>query len=445
MTAQVCIIGAGPSGLAAARALKERGLEYTHLERHSAVGGVWDINAPNTPMYESAHFISSRTRSGFRGFEMPDDYPDYPNHRQILAYLRDFADHFGLTDKIRFNTTVQGLERDGERWRVRLADGSVEDYESVIVCPGLQWDALEIEVPGFTGEVRHSVTYRSAEEFRGQRVLVVGGGNSGCDIACDAVSTAATVSISMRRGYWFIPKHVFGVPSDVVGGKGAFLPKRVERALLQPFIRLIVGDLTRIGFQKPKDKLFETHPILNDQLLHHVRHGDVTPRRGIRSASGNSITFTDGTSDDFDLVLMATGFRHSVPFAQDLFGDPQHPDHLYLNAISTQYRGLCAVGFIETNSGAYHLLDRQATLVAGYLAARASGSDVAARFEQKIRTHTPDLTSGLTFDRSPRHKGYVDSDAFVAHADELADEFGWDRRKKSEKEVVSGRASCPNG
>ncbi|GAB3819130.1 NAD(P)-binding domain-containing protein [Tessaracoccus terricola] len=427
MSGNVCIIGAGPGGLAAGRALAARGLDYEHLERNAGVGGLWDIDAPGTPMYDSAHFISSRTVSGFSGFEMPDDFPDYPNHRQVLAYLRDFADHHGLTERIRFDTAVAGLERAGAGWRVSLADGTADEFSAVVVCTGSQWTPLEVEVPGFTGEVRHSVTYRSADEFRGKRVLVVGGGNSACDIACDAARTAEAVSISMRRGYWFIPKHVFGVPSDVVGGKGSFLPKRLERALLQPLLRLLVGDLTRIGLQKPDHKLFETHPVMNDQLLHHVRHGDVTPRCGIRSADGATVTFTDGTAADFDVVLLATGYRHAVPFAQDLFGDPQHPDELYLNSFSRRHSGLCAVGFVETNSGAYQLLDRQAHLVAGYLDERARGSEVAARFEQRIRTDRPDLTSGLKFDRSPRHKGYVDSDAYVAALDAVAAEFGWQR------------------
>lgn len=213
--------------------------------------------------------------------------------------------------------------------------------------------------------MRHSITYRSPDEFRGRRVLVLGAGNSGCDIACDAKIAAQAASISMRRGYWLIPKHVFGLPSDIVGGKGPFLPKRPERAVLQPLLRLLVGDLTRIGLQNPDHKLFETHPILNDQLLHHIRHGDVTPRTGIRHPDGETVTFTDGTSDRFDLILLATGFRHAVPFAQEWFGDPQHPDELYLNTFSRRHEGLYAVGFIETISGAYHLFDRQAHLLAG--------------------------------------------------------------------------------
>lgn len=425
MGPRVCVIGAGPAGLAMARAFRERGVDYAHVERNAGVGGLWDIDAPGTPLYSSAHFISSRTVSGFHGYDMPDHFPDYPSHRQILDYLRSFADTHGLSDGVRFGTAVTGLRPAGDGWEVSLQGGGAERYEEVVVCTGSQWTPLIPEVPGFTGEIRHSITYRDADEFKDRRVLIVGGGNSACDIACDAARTAAAATISMRRGYWFIPKHVFGLPSDIVGGKGSFLPKTVERALLQPLLRLLVGDLTRIGLQKPDHRLFETHPVLNDQLLHHIRHGDVRPRPGIRSASGRTVTFTDGGSDEFDLILLATGYRHAVPFAQDLFGDPQHPDDLYLGSFSRRHPGLLAVGFVETNSGAYRLFDRQANLVAGYVAARASGHPHAAAFDDRIRTDKPDLSNGLRFDASPRHKGYVDSDAYVAHLDAVGAEYGW--------------------
>jgi cation diffusion facilitator CzcD-associated flavoprotein CzcO len=222
----VCVIGAGPAGLAVARALSEKGIDYTHLERHTQAGGLWDIENPGTPMYESAHFISSRTVSGFSGFPMPDDYPDYPGHAQILAYLRSFADAYGLTPASASarpspRSTRPSSAAGTPRWRVTLADGTTTEHERVIVCTGSQWHPFIPEIPGsYTGEVRHSLDYRSPSEFAGKRVLIVGGGNSACDIACDAARSAQRAAISMRRGYWFIPKHVFGMPSDIVGGKG---------------------------------------------------------------------------------------------------------------------------------------------------------------------------------------------------------------------------------
>lgn len=164
-----CVIGAGPAGLAVARALRERNLPSTHLERHEAVGGVRDIENPGSPMYDSAHFISGRTLSGFGGFPMPDSYADDPPHKDILANLRSFAEAYGLTERVEFGV-----------------------------------------------EVRHTVGYRSAEELKGKRVLVVGAGNSGCDIASDAARSADHAVLSMRRGYWCIPQHAFGRPVDTL-------------------------------------------------------------------------------------------------------------------------------------------------------------------------------------------------------------------------------------
>ncbi len=425
MTPSVCVIGAGPAGLAVARALRERGLDHVHLERHTGLGGVWDIDNPGTPMYESAHLISSRTTSGFSGFPMPDDYPDYPRHAQVLAYLRAFADAYGLTEHVETGVEVTAVRRDGDAWAVTRADGGTTRHDAVVVATGSQWYPNVPELPGsFTGEVRHSQTFRSASEFTGRRVLVVGAGNSGCDIACDAARNADHAVISMRRGYWFIPKHVFGVPSDVVGGAGSFLPKRAERALIQPLLRLLTGKPERLGLQKPDHKLFETHPIVNSMLLHHLQHGDITARPGIRDTAGRTVTFTDGTSDEFDLVVLATGYRHRVPVAQEYFGDEQHPD-LYLNFASREHPGLFGVGYIETNSGAYGLFDRQAHVIAAYLDGQRRGTPQAARFTAMIAGDRPDLTSGLHFDSSPRHRGYVDSDAYARYLAKVGRTLGW--------------------
>jgi len=421
----VCVIGAGPAGLAVARALSERGIEYVHLERHSRIGGLWDIDNPGTPLYESAHFISSRTVSGFSGFPMPEDYPDYPRHDQVLAYLRAFSDAYGLTERIRFGSVVEAVQRRGDFWQVRLEDGTTNVHSQVIVCTGSQWHPFTPDVPGnYTGEIRHSLEYRSPSEFEGKRVLVVGGGNSGCDIACDAARSATRAVISLRRGYWFIPKHVFGLPSDIVGGKGAFLPKPLERAILQPVLRLLTGDPTRLGLQEPDHRLFETHPVVNSMLQHHLQHGDVVARPGIRRAHDLTVEFTDGTAEEFDLILMATGYRHRVPVAQEYFGDEQHPE-LYLNCCSREHTGLFAVGFIETNSGAYHLFDRQAHLLAAFIAEQRAGTASAREFDRLRSADDPDLSGGLRFDSSPRHRGYVDADAYVKYVTKLSRRLGW--------------------
>ncbi|MFJ5999935.1 flavin-containing monooxygenase [Streptomyces sp. NPDC092370] len=421
-----CVIGAGPAGLAVARALAERDLPYTHIERHTGPGGLWDIDNPGSPMYESAHFISSKTLSGFGGYPMPDHFADYPPHRQILSYLTSFAEAYKLTDRIEFGTEVRSVDKNPNgTWTVTRADGRASAHRQVVVCTGAQWHPNVPDLPGhFTGEIRHTVTYRSSAELRGKRVLVVGAGNSGLDIACDAARTADHAAISMRRGYWFIPKHLFGRPVDTIAAGGPHLPMWLQQKLFGGLLRLLNGDPRRLGLERPDHKLFESHPAINSLLLHHLQHGDITARPGIARTEGRTVRFTDGTSDDFDLILLATGYVHKVPVAQKYFVDEQHPD-LYLCSFSREHEGLFGVGFVETNSGAYRLFDSQAQLIASFIRDARAGLPTAERFTRMIRSDRPDLSGGLRFVDSPRHTGYVHSEAFVKYLGKVAEAMGW--------------------
>jgi hypothetical protein len=298
-------------------------------------------------------------------------------------------------------------------------------HARVVVCTGAQWHPNIPELPGdFTGEVRHTIGYRDANELRNKRVLVVGAGNSGCDIACDAARTADHAVISMRRGYWFIPKHLFGRPVDTLSEGGPHLPRWLEQKLFGAVLKLLDGDPKRLGLPVPDHRLFETHPVVNSMLLHHLRHGDITAKPGIARTDGTTVHFTDGTSDDFDLILLATGYRHRVPVAQRYFGDERHPD-LYLSVFSREHPGLCGVGFIETNSGAYKLFDLQAQLIASLVHDGRQGLATAERFARMIRDDLPDLSAGLKFVASPRHTGYVDSGAYLKYVTKLAGDLNW--------------------
>jgi hypothetical protein len=424
---RVCVIGAGPAGLATGRALARLGIEYDQFDRHGDVGGIWDLDNPGTPMYESAHFISSRRTSGFFDHPMPETYPDYPSHRQILAYTRGFADAFGLRKPIRFNTAVTAVEQVGGDWEVTLDDGSTHVYQAVVCSTGTTWRPRIPQHPGrLDGEVRHSNTFRDPAEFRGKRVLIVGLGNSGADIACDAAANADAAFVSVRRGYHVIPKHIFGIPVDEFGERGPQLPTKLERPALTALLRVVQGDLSRLGLPRPDHKLFESHPLLNSQLVHHLQHGDVAIKADVAALEGPRVRFVDGTTEEVDLVLYATGYDWSMPYLPDkyLSWGEGRPD-LYLTAFSRTSHNLFGVGYVETNSSAYTLFDHIANVVAQYLRDQQEDPARARRFEELLASDAPRLSGGIRYLDSARHRAYVDARAYKRHLAKVRRQMGW--------------------
>jgi cation diffusion facilitator CzcD-associated flavoprotein CzcO len=197
------VIGAGPSGLAAARNLQKLGLRFTGFETYADVGGLWNIANPRSTVYESAHLISSKRMTEFAEFPMADSVADYPSHCELCGYFRDYADHFGLREHYRFNARVLQVEPVGDGtaplWRVRWSEGEGGEarealFKGVIIANGTLAEPNMPRFEGkFEGELLHTSAYKSAALFEGKRVLIVGAGNSGCDIAVDAVHRAAKV------------------------------------------------------------------------------------------------------------------------------------------------------------------------------------------------------------------------------------------------------------
>ncbi|MEM9723776.1 MAG: NAD(P)/FAD-dependent oxidoreductase, partial [Bacteroidota bacterium] len=155
------IIGAGPAGLATAVALKQAGVKFEVVDAGNKVGGVWDINRKETPMYTSAHFISSKSLSGFRDFPMPTSYPDYPSHALVHAYIEDYACHHQLEPYIRFHTKVISARPQGQHWEVGFDDQSCKTYKGVICATGITWHLNLPKISGnFSGEFIHSFHYK---------------------------------------------------------------------------------------------------------------------------------------------------------------------------------------------------------------------------------------------------------------------------------------------
>ena len=262
-TTNICIIGAGPCGLMTARAFQQAGIGFEVLEKHTDVGGLWDITNTGTPVYEAAHFISSRTLSGFPDYPMPDNYPDYPSQPQIDAYIKSFAKAYDLYPNIRFGMLVTDVQPSADgTWNVSTSDGNTRNYQGVVCCNGPLWSANTPTLRGeFSGVIRHAQTFKKSTEFQHKRILVVGGGNSGVDIACEAATFADAAFLSIRRGYYFIPKYIFGKPADVFAAEGPKLPRKLEQWVFQKLLRLITGDQTKFGLPKARPQIIGVAPV----------------------------------------------------------------------------------------------------------------------------------------------------------------------------------------
>jgi len=405
------IVGAGPSGLAAARALQRAGIAFDGYEASSGVGGLWDIDNPRSTMYESAHLISSRTTTEFSEFPMDTD-ADYPGHRTLLDYFRRYADHFGLTERFRFDTRVAELTpTDDGGWTLRTEAGDATRYDGVILANGT---LAEPNIPtfrgAFTGELMHTSAYKSAKQLDGRRVLIIGAGNSGCDIAVDAVHHAASVDMSVRRGYYFVPRYLFGRPADTLN-QGRPLPARLKQIIDTRVLRAFTGDPTRFGFPRPDYRLYESHPIVNTLILNHLGQGDLRIRPDIDRFEGTTVHFRDGSSDEYDTVLLATGYTLDYPFVarKELDWTGWAP-RLFLNIFPPTFNGLYVMGMIEASGIGWQGRYEQAELIAAYLSATPAAR---AAFRLRVaREPWPDLTGGYRYLGLERMSYYVNKDAY---------------------------------
>jgi cation diffusion facilitator CzcD-associated flavoprotein CzcO len=341
------IIGAGPVGLAMAAALKRRGIPFDLVDAGSGVGGNWLHG-----VYRTAHIVSSKKATEYTDYPMPADYPDFPSADQMLAYLTAFAKDRGLLASAEFNKKVASAAPDSaSRWKVKFEDGEERTYKGVVVCNGHHWDKRYPAFRGaFTGEMLHSKDYVGPAQIEGKRVLVIGGGNSGVDMASDAGRFGKSCDISLQSGYWYLPKTFLGRPLTDIPIWG--LPIFVQRVLLKAIAAISIGDYRRYGLQKPNHKIFDRHPAFGTDLLNAIRLGRVKPRPAIDHVDGQTVTFVDGTSGTYDMIVAATGFNTTFPFLRDgLVNVKRNVVQVYGGAFPPGVRGLYIVGWAQARNG----------------------------------------------------------------------------------------------
>lgn len=361
---KMLVIGAGFVGLGMSAALQRHDIPYDHVEQHDNIGGNWRYG-----VYETTHIISSRRTTEFKDFPMPSNYPDFPSAAQMREYLDNYAAHYHLRDRLVCGVSVLScVPIDGGRggWDITMqvsptgtapkgvmaslrggvtAGGQKEAlrsgvfasvtaseaatsgatsvitvtrrYKGVVISLGHHWAVRMPVLPGaekFKGKVMHSKeVWSPSAEFAGKRVLVIGGGNSACDLATEAGRFGKASVISMRRGVWFIPRSFCGKP--IVDLMPPWAPMWLQRLMLRAMCRLTFGSYSKnYGLPDPTTRPFDTHPTINNDLLQAIKMGRVRPKPSVRRILGpEQVEFADGTVESFDTIVAATGYQYKIP------------------------------------------------------------------------------------------------------------------------------------
>ena len=374
---RVAVIGAGPCGLAAARQFSKAGFDVRCFERHAEVGGNWNAENPSSSVHARTRMISSKGLTEFQELRMPRSYSQYPTHTEALDYLRSYVHEFGLTQCIECGREVVRLRPDapgsmGRNWRITLDSGEEADFDAVIVANGHHWDPRWPDwVDRFSGVVQHAHDYWSADAWAGRRVLVVGGGNSGCDIAVEVAREAAQTLWSLRRGYHVFPKFLFGAPLDRCGETldRWRLPLWLSDRIVQWCLHWSVGPPDRYGLPAVRHRVFASHPIVNGSVLQAVAHREMQVVGDVVDVDGDCVQFATGESIPVDVIICATGYHVRFPFFDKREGswEPGRiPHELLLNLVSPAYPTLGFVGLIQPDGGIWRLAEQQAQLLARY-------------------------------------------------------------------------------
>jgi dimethylaniline monooxygenase (N-oxide forming) len=419
---KVCIIGAGSSGIVAAKTLFEKNITFDCYEKGSNIGGNWRFNNDNgtSSSYKSLHINTNRQVMAYSDYPMPDHFPMFPHHSHIISYFEDYVQHFGIADKITFNmevTQVRHLENG--TFKVNLANGKELNYDYVIVANGHHWNPRypDPAFPGtFTGETLHSHYYKVPEQIRDKNVLVVGIGNSAVDIACEAARQySGKVTISTRSGAYITPNWIWSIPFDnLANNVTAKFPLWLQRKLLAATLWLAHGNQEDYGVPKPKRPLLSEHPTLSQDLLNLSGRGMINFKPNIKSFEGKTVMFDDGTSDEFDIIIYATGYKVTFPFLKenkDFDVENSNDIKLYRKMIHPSYPNIFFLGLIQPLGAIMPLAEVQSKWIAKLIMGKCKLPTVEKM--QKAIAQDQKMIS-KRYKNSPRHTLQVDFHPYKA-------------------------------
>ena len=444
----MCVIGAGSSGIASCQVLNARGIDFDCYEKGSGVGGNWRYGNDNgmSSAYESLFINTSRKIMEYATFPMPKSYPDYPHHSQIAAYFDDYVDHFGFRDKIAFRTEVTRVEQAPEGgWdvSVRSLDGGderTERYDDVMIANGHHWDPRWPE-PDFPGElddsveVTHAHYYRSSEGYEDKNVLVLGIGNSACDIAVETSRVSKMTYLAMRRGAWIVPKYIGSTPVDEIapGWIARWAPFWLQRFFLQLTINRAQGDPTEFGLPKPDHRIAEAHPTVSSDLLPRIGHGRIAVKPNIQRFEGDKVRFVDGSVERIDRIVYCTGYKISFPFIDHELLDPSGDNRieLYRKVVHPDLPGLYFIGLVQPLGAIMPIAELQSEWIADVI-------------EDKVPLPgRPEMLTEIAADQAAMRKRYVASKRHTIQVDYWP--YLYQLREERKRRAAAPQTGTPAG
>ena len=371
---KACIVGAGASGITVAKSLRARGVAFDWFEKGSALGGLWryDNDSGTSSAYRSLQIDTSSKSLAYPDFPVPGQWPAYLGADRVLDYLESYARQFGVEGALQTSTEVLSVRPVAGRWQVRTERHGAQEYDSVVVANGHLSTPRSPAFRGtFAGEQLHSHDYRTSDPFRGKVVVVVGMGNSGCDIAVDLARVAEQVYLSTRRSAWVLPKYLLGRPTDrwtALLTRRLRLPTPLARNVVKTLARASVGRQERFGIPKPRHRIHREHATIGQELLPYVAYDWIRMKPDVAELVGSEVRFTDGTGVPADVLLCATGYEPDFPFlSAELVASADTGGRLYRRILHPQAPGLFFAGLVQPVGPTIPLVEVQGRWIAQVL------------------------------------------------------------------------------